>query len=111
MSAEVAQSSPQRIIFSTALSRFCKTERQMEDYGTDCRVVVTGMGVVAAIGQNVADFWKSLKQTRSGIAPLEGVPLENLKVRIAAQVRNFDHTARLKDWRREQTILHSDRYS
>ena len=80
----------------------------------DCegrRVVVTGMGAVTPIGQTVANFWSSLKLAKSGIAPLEGVPLEHLKVRIAAQVRNFDQTARLKHWRRDQTILHSDRYS
>jgi len=79
--------------------------------GAGRRVVVTGMGVVTPIGQTVADFWTSLKQAKSGIAPLEGVPIEHLRVRIAAQVRSFDQSARLKHWRRDQTILHSDRYS
>jgi nodulation protein E len=83
----------------------------MADCGADRRVVVTGMGVVTPIGQTVTDFWTSLKRAKSGIAPLEGVPLEQLKVRIAAQVRNFDQTARLRHWQRDPTILHSDRYS
>lgn len=83
----------------------------MADCGADRRVVVTGMGVVTPIGQTVTDFWTSLKRAKSGIAPLEGVPLEQLKVRIAAQIKNFDQTARLRHWRRDPTILHSDRYS
>jgi nodulation protein E len=83
----------------------------MADRSADHRVVVTGMGVVTPIGQTVTDFWTSLNRAKCGIAPLEGVPLEHLKVRIAAQVRNFDQTARLKHWQRDQTILHSDRYS
>src|SRR5689334_13177921 len=83
----------------------------MAERSVDRRGVVTGMGVVTPIGQTVMDFWTSLTRAKSGIAPLEGVPLEHLKVRIAAQVRNFDQTARLKHWQRDQTILHSDRYS
>ena len=58
--------------------------------GEDRRVVVTGMGVVTPIGQTVTEFWASLKRATSGIAPLEGIPIELLKVRIAAQIKNFD---------------------
>jgi nodulation protein E len=83
----------------------------MADLGADCRVVVTGMGVVTPIGQTVADFWTSLKQATCGIAPLKGVQLDHLKVRIGAQIRDFDPRTRLRHWRRDQTILHSDRYS
>ena len=75
------------------------------------RVVVTGMGVVTALGQTVPDFWTSLTEARSGIAPLVGVSLEHLKIRIGAQIKNFDRQRRLGHWRRDQTILLSDRYS
>ena len=79
--------------------------------GEDRRVVVTGMGVVTPIGQTITEFWASLKRATSGIAPLEGIPIELLKVRIAAQIKNFDQNVQLKHWRRDPTILHSDRYS
>lgn len=77
----------------------------------NCRVVVTGTGVVTSIGQTVNEFWSNLKHGTSGIAPIEGIELENLNVRIAAQVRGFDQRARLKHWRRDKTIHHSDRFS
>jgi len=83
----------------------------MADSGLTPRVVVTGMGVVTPIGQTVADFWKGLKEGRSGIGPIEGVELYNLNVRIAGQIRDFDHRERLKHWRRDKTILFSDRFS
>ncbi len=54
------------------------------------RVVVTGMGVVTPIGHNVQDFWASLKRGQCGVSPLEGFPLEDLKILIAAQIKDFD---------------------
>jgi nodulation protein E len=82
----------------------------MADSGARHRVVITGMGVVTPIGQTVADFWTALKQGRSGVGPVEGVQLDNLKIRIAAQIRGFDHTSRLKHWQRDKSIMHSERY-
>lgn len=75
------------------------------------RVVVTGMGVVTPIGQIVAEFWSSLKQGKCGIGPLEGVEPDHLNIQIAAKIKDFDHVARLKHWRRDKTILHSERFS
>lgn len=83
----------------------------MADAGLTPRVVVTGMGVVTPIGQTVTDFWNGLKQGRSGIGPVEGVELYNLKIRIAGQIKDFDHRERLKHWQRDKTILFSDRFS
>ena len=83
----------------------------MADAGLTPRVVVTGMGVVTPIGQTVTDFWNGLKQGRSGIGPVEGVELYNLKIRIAGQIKDFDHGERLKHWQRDKTILFSDRFS
>jgi nodulation protein E len=59
----------------------------------------------------VTDFWNGLKQGRSGIGPVEGVELYNLKIRIAGQIKDFDHGERLKHWQRDKTILFSDRFS
>ena len=83
----------------------------MVDSGPTPRVVITGMGVVTPIGQTVADFWDALKEGRSGIGPVEGVELYNLRIRIAGQIKDFDPRARLKHWQRDKTILFSDRFS
>jgi nodulation protein E len=74
-------------------------------------VVVTGMGVVTAIGQTVPEFWGAMLQSKSGVGPLEGFPLEDVKILIAAQIKGFDPKARLKHFKRDKIILHADRYS
>jgi len=74
------------------------------------RVVVTGMGVVTPVGQNVEEFWAGLKEGRCGIRPVEGIELDGLSVRIAAQISDFDHAARLAGWKRDKSILHSGRF-
>ena len=75
------------------------------------RVVVTGTGVVTAIGTTVAEFWAAMKEGRCGVSELGGFPLEDLKILIAAQIKDFDHKARLKHFKRDKIILHADRYS
>jgi nodulation protein E len=75
------------------------------------RVVVTGMGVVTPIGTRVEDFWAAMKRGESGVSPLGGFPLEDLKILIAAQIKNFDHRERLRGSKRDKIILHADRYS
>ncbi len=54
------------------------------------RVVVTGLGCVSAIGNDVGDFWRSLRDGRCGIGPITKVSNDNLKVGIAAEVKDFD---------------------
>ena len=83
----------------------------MSESGVARRVVVTGMGVVTPIGTTVADFWAGCQRGQSGVGPLGGFPLEDLKILIAAQIKDFDHKARLKHFRRDKIILHADRYS
>ena len=75
------------------------------------RVVVTGMGVVTPIGTTVAEFWDSLKAGKSGVSELGGFPLEDLKILIAAQIKNFEHKARLRHFKRDKLITMADRYS
>jgi nodulation protein E len=75
------------------------------------RVVVTGMGVVTPIGQNVPDFWDGLKRGQSGVGPVGGFPLEDLKILIAAQIKGFEPKARLKHFKRDKLITMADRYS
>ncbi|HXX43731.1 MAG TPA: beta-ketoacyl-[acyl-carrier-protein] synthase family protein [Candidatus Acidoferrales bacterium] len=56
------------------------------------RIVITGLGIVSALGLDVAENWKALCEGRSGIAPLQGVDGSRVGLRIqnAAQVRGFD---------------------
>jgi nodulation protein E len=56
------------------------------------RVVITGLGIVSALGLDVAENWKALCEGRSGIGPLQGVDGSRvgLKVQNAAQVKGFD---------------------
>ena len=56
------------------------------------RVVITGVGIVSALGHNLTENWDALCQGRSAIRPLEGVDGSrvNLKIQNAAQVRGFD---------------------
>ncbi|KAB2940784.1 MAG: beta-ketoacyl-[acyl-carrier-protein] synthase family protein [Hyphomicrobium sp.] len=75
------------------------------------RVVVTGMGVITPIGLNVPDFWASMKAGKCGVSELGGFPLEDLKILIAAQIKDFDPKQRLKHFQRDKLVMHADRYS
>jgi nodulation protein E len=56
------------------------------------RVVVTGMGVISALGANRCAFWQALREGRSGIAPLQAIDPGLLRFRNAAEVRGYDST-------------------
>ncbi len=73
---------------------------------TGRRVVVTGMGMLTALGNDVATSWAGLVAGRSGITTIDAFDPARLTVRIAAQVRDFDasHVLDRKDQRR------TDRY-
>ena len=53
------------------------------------RVAVTGVGVVCAIGQNVSEFWDSLRAGRSGIGPLRSVPAGTVRFPNGAEIPSF----------------------
>ena len=54
------------------------------------RVVVTGMGMVTALGNDVASTWAGLVAGRSGVRVIEAFDPSRLTARIAAEVRDFD---------------------
>ena len=83
----------------------------MTHSGDARRVVVTGLGVVTPIGTTVDQFWTSIRAGKSGVSALGGFPLEDLKILIAAQIKDFDAKARLRHFARDKIILHADRYS
>lgn len=53
------------------------------------RVVVTGMGAVTPIGVGVHEFWESIKQEKTGFAPITRFDASDYKCRMAAEVRDF----------------------
>src|SRR5579864_4353409 len=53
------------------------------------RVVVTGIGVISAVGHNWCEFWRTLREGRSGIGPIEAVDRTLLRFQNAAEVRNY----------------------
>jgi nodulation protein E len=57
------------------------------------RVVITGMGVISALGRDCAEFAQSLVEGRSGIGPIETVDRTNLGFPNGAEVRGFDTAA------------------
>jgi nodulation protein E len=56
------------------------------------RVVVTGLGVISALGHNRSDFWTALSEGRSGIAPLTSVDRALLRFQNGAEIRDYDPT-------------------
>lgn len=54
------------------------------------RVVITGLGVVSPVGNNIDEMWDSIKNGRHGIAEITRFDLEGHKVTLAAEVKNFD---------------------
>lgn len=56
----------------------------------DKKVVVTGMGVVTPVGNNVADFWKNLLDGVCGIDFIKAFPTDDLPVKIAGEVKDFN---------------------
>lgn len=75
------------------------------------RVVVTGLGAVTPIGLSVDEMWASMHEGKSGVSALGGFPLDDLKILIAAQIKDFDPKVRLKSYKRDKIIMHADRYS
>ena len=54
------------------------------------RVVVTGLGAITPIGNNVEEFWNGLKEKRVGIGPITYFDTAEYKVKLAAQVKDFE---------------------
>lgn len=54
------------------------------------RVVVTGMGAITPIGLGVDEFWRGVKESRVGIAPITQFDASEYKAKIAAEVKDFD---------------------
>src|SRR5678816_340643 len=73
------------------------------------RVVITGMGVVTPLGNEVSVFWENLVHGRSGIGPITHFDASQYDCRIAGEVRDFEpvkHFKTPKDVRRTDRFTH-----
>ena len=53
------------------------------------RVVITGMGAITPVGNSVTEFWDSIRAGRVGIGPITKFDTSEYKVKIAAEVKDF----------------------
>ncbi|MCL4465111.1 MAG: beta-ketoacyl-ACP synthase II [Chloroflexi bacterium] len=72
------------------------------------RVVVTGLGAVTPLGNDVASTWQGLVDGRSGIGPITAFDASGLEVRIAGEAKGFKATDYLepKEARRMDRFTH-----
>ena len=54
------------------------------------RVVVTGMGIVSPVGNDVETYWRSLLAGKSGVGFITAFPTDKLRSDVCASVREFD---------------------
>jgi len=54
------------------------------------RVVITGLGTVSPCGHDVPTSWNNIVSGRSGVAPITLFPTDDLNVKIAAEVKEWD---------------------
>ena len=71
------------------------------------RVVVTGIGAITPLGNNVADTWNGMKNGRNGIAPITLFDTEKFKAKLGAEVKGFDP----KEYLGVNDMLRTDRYA
>jgi len=55
-----------------------------------CRVVVTGMGVISPVGNDIDTFWESLKAGKCGVDKIKRFDASGLKVSLDAEVKEFE---------------------
>ena len=72
------------------------------------RVVITGMGVVTPVGNDLETFWGSLKNGVSGIRRIEAFDTTNYETKIAGEVRGFDPKRFFKN---PKDVRRSDRFA
>ena len=54
------------------------------------RVVVTGMGALTPIGNNLEEFWNALKEGKSGAAPITKFDTEKFKAKFACELKGYN---------------------
>lgn len=73
----------------------------------DRRVVITGVGVISPVGNNITDFWNNLVAGKCGIDTIKGYDVDSLPVKVAGQIKGFDPEANGLD---KANVRRSDKY-
>lgn len=71
------------------------------------QAVITGMGVISPLGNNLDEFWNNLMAGKSGIGLLTRFDTTDLPTKVAAEVKDFEPT----DWIGKKESRHMDRFS
>jgi len=72
------------------------------------RVVITGIGVVSPVGNDLPSFWESVKSGRSGIGRISAFDTEKFDCQIAGEVRGYDPVPYYKT---PKDVRRTDRYT
>ncbi|WP_454831532.1 beta-ketoacyl-ACP synthase II [Pseudoxanthomonas wuyuanensis] len=72
------------------------------------RVVVTGMGMLSPLGNDLASSWDGIVNGRSGLGPITGFDASAFTTRIAGEIRDFDPTTFVspKDAKKMDSFIH-----
>ena len=70
------------------------------------RVVITGMGTICSIGNNLNEIWESILNNKSGIDNIKGIDAKETNVKVAAEVKNMN----LQDYLTEREIHFNSKY-
>jgi len=54
------------------------------------RVVITGLGGISPIGNNVNEIWNSIKESKSGIDYIKSFDTTNFPIKVAAEIKNLN---------------------
>lgn len=72
------------------------------------RVVVTGMGLVSPLGNDLASSWDGIVNGRSGIGPITQIDASQFTTKIAGEIKDFDPTkfVSIKDAKKMDSFIH-----
>jgi 3-oxoacyl-[acyl-carrier-protein] synthase II len=72
------------------------------------RVVVTGMGLVSPLGNDLASSWDGIVNGRSGIGPITQIDASQFTTKIAGEIKDFDPTRFMsaKDAKKMDSFIH-----
>src|ERR1043166_4564492 len=80
----------------------------MAGNSTDRRVVVTGLGVVSPLGNEIGLFWENLVAGKCGVDKITSFDISQYDCHIAAEVKNFDPTPAFPS---AKEVRRADRFS
>ena len=75
------------------------------------RVVITGMGMISPLGNDLASSWDAIVNSRSGLGPITSFDASLFTTRIAGEIRDFDPTVYMspKDVKKMDCLLYTSR--